>query len=488
MKKTYITRMPDKAGAFLKASKIISKLGGNIVRVNYNKALDLHTLFVEVSASTAAHKKIQKELEKCNYLFDETENQKIIMIVLKLEDNPGTVTPILEILKKYKVNISYISSQENGTEYQYFKMGLLIENTKEIKNLIEEISKSCEISILDYEVTDRLLDGTVFYVSFANEMRKILNLNQNQTNEVLVTANTLMQLLDEQKKSPQKTFDYIRRFAKFVVDKKGENFKCNISSYDFDLPSAENPPKMYVLEPPCGSNTYVFQFDDELLFVDSGFSCYKSEMEKILGELFPKYQTMKKTGFITHADVDHLGLLNTFHKNYMTKNCYENFALEKQGKKNFREQIGNHQPYCALSKVIANYEIPELEKCFPVENGESENGTVFAKLNKKLFDFRGTVSLGNYDFQFFEGKGGHVKGECLIVCEALKIVFTGDIFVNIKGFSPEQKEFNILAPFLMTGVDVDSKIAKEARENVLEVFNDYTICPGHGSLVEKIKK
>ena len=70
--------MPDKAGAFLKASKIISKLGGNIVRVNYNKALDLHTLFVEVSASTAAHKKIQKELEKCNYLFDETENQKIL--------------------------------------------------------------------------------------------------------------------------------------------------------------------------------------------------------------------------------------------------------------------------------------------------------------------------------------------------------------------------------------------------------------------------
>lgn len=208
---------------------------------------------MEVYASTAAHKKIQKELEKCNYLFDETENQKIIMIVLKLEDNPGTVTPILEILKKYKVNISYISSQENGTEYQYFKMGLLIENTKKIKNLIEEISKSCEISILDYEVTDRLLDGTVFYVSFANEMRKILNLNQNQTNEVLVTANTLMQLLDEQKKSPQKTFDYIRRFAKFVVDKKGENFKCNISSYDFDLPSVENPPKIYVLEPPCGS-------------------------------------------------------------------------------------------------------------------------------------------------------------------------------------------------------------------------------------------
>ena len=51
MRKTYITKMPDKAGAFLKASQIISNFGGNIVRVNYNKAIDLHTLFIEGSSS-----------------------------------------------------------------------------------------------------------------------------------------------------------------------------------------------------------------------------------------------------------------------------------------------------------------------------------------------------------------------------------------------------------------------------------------------------
>ncbi len=37
VKQTYITRMPDKAGAFLMASRIIAGNGGNIVRVNYNK-------------------------------------------------------------------------------------------------------------------------------------------------------------------------------------------------------------------------------------------------------------------------------------------------------------------------------------------------------------------------------------------------------------------------------------------------------------------
>ena len=376
MRKTYITKLPDKAGTFFKASQIISSFSGNIVRVNYNKAIDLHTLFIEVSASSENHEKIEEELKKSNYLFDTKENQKILMIVLKLVDKPGSLTPVLEILKNFKVNISYISSQENGTEFQYFKMGLLIENTQEIKALIDEISKFCEISILDYQVTDRLLDGTVFYISFANEMRNILKLNQEQTNSVLVNANLLMQILDEQKKSPLKTFDYIRRFAKLVQERKGENFSCNINSYNLE---ENNLFKLYLIEPPCGSNTYILQNQNELLFVDSGFACYKNEMAKIFRELISDFNNKNKTSFLTHADVDHVGLLNTFDKNYMSKNCYENFVLEHNHKKNFREQNLAHEPYCILSKIISDY-----------------------------------------DFLFFEGNGGHVKGESLIVCEKLE--------------------------------------------------------------------
>ncbi|HBE78448.1 MAG TPA: MBL fold hydrolase, partial [Firmicutes bacterium] len=49
-KKSYITSMPDKTGAFLLASRIIAKHNGNIVRVSYNKAVDLHMLFIDVEA------------------------------------------------------------------------------------------------------------------------------------------------------------------------------------------------------------------------------------------------------------------------------------------------------------------------------------------------------------------------------------------------------------------------------------------------------
>ena len=49
-RKTFVTSMPDNAGAFLRASKIIARNHGNIVRVSYNKAVDLHMLFIDVVA------------------------------------------------------------------------------------------------------------------------------------------------------------------------------------------------------------------------------------------------------------------------------------------------------------------------------------------------------------------------------------------------------------------------------------------------------
>lgn len=50
MKKTFTTTMPDRVGAFLRASQAIGELGANITRVSYNKAVDTHMLFIEVEA------------------------------------------------------------------------------------------------------------------------------------------------------------------------------------------------------------------------------------------------------------------------------------------------------------------------------------------------------------------------------------------------------------------------------------------------------
>ena len=45
----------------------------------------------------------------------------------ELADRPGTLIPVLEVLSRYSINISYMSTQQNGSGKQYFKMGLYIE-------------------------------------------------------------------------------------------------------------------------------------------------------------------------------------------------------------------------------------------------------------------------------------------------------------------------------------------------------------------------
>lgn len=108
------------------------------------------------------------------------------------------------------------------------------------------------------------------------------------------------------------------------------------------------------IEPPCGSNAYVLEYGDELLFIDSGFACYADEMRALLSALFPGFARRRKRAFLTHADIDHAGLLNQFDEVCMSQNCYANFAAEREGKPNFREQNPLHAPYCALSKTFPN--------------------------------------------------------------------------------------------------------------------------------------
>ena len=127
MKKTYVTSMPNHIGAFLKASKCFSALGINITRVSYNKAVDSHMLFIDAEGTEELLKKADIELEKIGYLQSNVNKTSVVLIEFCLEDIPGSVTSILTLINDFNFNISYISSQENGTDYQYFKMGLYVE-------------------------------------------------------------------------------------------------------------------------------------------------------------------------------------------------------------------------------------------------------------------------------------------------------------------------------------------------------------------------
>ena len=470
MRKTYVTRVPDQHGIFLKVSRIIDDCGGRMVRVNYNRAVDAHTLFLEIDAEPEHHERISQVFLENGYMHSTANQPRILMLSLKILGETGKLTKALEVMSHYPINISYISSQVEGESHvQNLKLGILIENTVEISGMLEEVSQICETSILNYEVTDRLLDATVFYVSFTNEMRDILHLSDHDANCVLIRSNKLMQVLDEQKKSPLQTFDYIRRFAKFVQDHKGKDFDVKVSSRKL----AEDL-TLTTLEPPCGSNTFVLEHGEEMLFVDGGYGCFLKEMEDLLEKQFPDFRTRKKEAIITHIDMDHTGLVPLFGTVYMSRNSLEDLKMEEKGCKGFREQNPRHNPYFGISELITGYVPPKTDTFVAV--GEREGEELLCPI--------GSIHFGGRKLDFYEGLGGHVKGEVVVVCEELKFLFSGDIFVNVKGISAEQKEFNRLAPFLLTGVDEDPALSRKEREELLAKFHGYLYCPGHGPVLD----
>ena len=86
----------------------------------------------------------------------------MILMEFRLPDVPGALVPVLELISRYDLNISYMSSQENGTAYQYYKMGLFIEDPDSVTRFLEQVSQLCEVKIINYDGSEKSLDKTVF--------------------------------------------------------------------------------------------------------------------------------------------------------------------------------------------------------------------------------------------------------------------------------------------------------------------------------------
>ncbi len=469
MKKTYVTSMPNHIGAFLKASRCFSALNINITRVSYNKAVDSHTLFIDAEGTAQQLEKADAELEKIGYLQDNKSKVSIVLIEFCLKDVPGSVTDILTLINDFNFNISYMSSQENGSDFQLFKMGLYVDDAQKISDFLKEAKKLCTVRVIDYSGSEKVYDNSIFYNTYVNGLSQLMGLSEKIKNRLLVHVNLAMQTLDEQGLSPYRTFDSINKFAELLSVSQNENFSPRISTHKI----TENT-EITLIEPPCGSNTAIIKSNGRYLFVDSGYACYKEEMLKIFRKLIPEYDTIEKSILLTHADVDHGGLLNEFDKIYASVKTAACLKNEFEGKNGFREENPLHKPYISICKILTSYMPPNPEKVVPLwDNREN--------LNDPLTQI-GTFDFEELHFEVYEGKGGHLPGEVVLIDYNRHLAFTGDIYVNVHGLTPQQTEYNKYAPILMTSVDTDPKLCAMERRAVMQRLGvgDWQIFGAHG--------
>ena len=145
---------------------MLSAPGINITRVSYNKAVDSHTLFIDAEDTEAQLSKADAELRKIGYLQNNSDRTSIVLLEFRLKDVPGSVTDILMLISEFNFNISYISSQKNGTDYQYFKMGLYIDESDRISEFLTEAEKLCKVRVIDYNSSEKVYDNSIFYSTY----------------------------------------------------------------------------------------------------------------------------------------------------------------------------------------------------------------------------------------------------------------------------------------------------------------------------------
>ena len=470
MKKTYATSMPNHIGAFLKASKCFAALGINITRVSYDKSVDSHMLFLDVEGTQEQIRMADIELEKIGYLQDRASNSSVVLIEFLLKDVPGSVTNVLELINRFNFNISYINSQENGTDHQNFKMGLHVEDPGRIAEFLEQAERLCEVRLIDYNSAGRAYDNSIFYSAFVRGLSQMLDLTESQRQGLLVSSNLAMQTLDEQGLSPYRTFDSISKFAELLAKSRGDRFEPRVTDYQIT-----DQTSITLIEPACGSNTAVIRSGGKLLFIDSGYACYREEMLRVLRSAVPEFDSLPKTLLLTHADVDHCGLMGDFEEIIVSHNSADSLGKEFRGENGFREQNPLHKPYVNICKILTSYREAEPGKLRTPWHHYPDLREPLTQIG--FFDF------GDLHFEVYEGRGGHLPGEIVLIDYRNNLAFTGDIYINIHGLTSEQAKYNQYAPILMTSVDTNPKLCAAERTAILRRLGvgNWKIFGAHGA-------
>ena len=473
MIKTFVTTMPDHIGAFLKASRVFASLGVNITRVSYNKAVDAHTLFIDAEGDEKSLDAATAQLKEIGYIRSTSHQPNVILMEFRLRDIPGSVTSILETIEKYNLNISYISSRGDGSEYQDFRMGLFVSDMNSFSEFVKEVQELCEVKIIEYNPSEKYYDNSIFYSTFVSSLARSMKLTDEAREHLLVNTNLAMQTLDEEGNTPYQTFDSIGKFAEMLAVSKGDGFSPRISEYDI----TQNT-KITTIEPPCGSNTIIIRSMGETLFIDSGYACYEEEMLPVIKRIVPDFDDIHKKILITHADVDHCGLLHLFDEVIGSAKSRECLELEYSGYDGYREQNPLHKPYIQICKTLTSY-----RKTNPDKITALWGDTLPQEENLRQIGF---FRFGELEFEVYEAKGGHLRGEIILIDYIHRICFTGDVYVNTHAMTSEQKRYNQYAPILMTSVDTDPYLCAAQRKAVLGRLGSgsWKIFGSHGMMKE----
>ena len=486
MRREFAVVLRDSEGAFLEADRVFGELGLDIMRVSYNKIVDVHTCFVEVEGTAEALAAAERRLMELGLFPTQSRVGTVRLVEFEMANAPGALRPALELIDEYALNITYVNARVEGEgtpgEVQHVEMGLYVEDEALLGGFIEDAQRICPTHLVPYDKTTRILDNNLFYVAFAREMSRRFDLTEADEHGLMVSANRIVQNLEQTGASPFLPFDYLRRFAIMIDENRGERFAERVRVGSFVTAGGA---RGWSVEPPCGCTVWVLECDECLLVVDSGYRLFREELAGVLRGLVPGWDERRRLMVLTHGDLDHAGCCDLFDEVWATERTRETFRMQRAGLPDWRARNPLHDPYLRITNRATLYEAPDPG---PMRSLGGRPGGGDAALSRAL-DEAGrpvTFEVPPFAFEVWEGAGGHVVGETVLVDRVHRVCASGDVFVNVHGETKAQKAFNDLAPFLMTSVDSVPALARAEREELFRMLGagHWQVLGGHGGLLE----
>lgn len=470
----------DQIGSFLQASRMFAERGVNIRRVSYNRVIDPSTCFIEAEGPEPALSAVDADLSSIGVLPGQQQLGQVELLEFTLDNRPGVMIPLLELVQSFGLNITYYDAKTAGPQNRSVRMGLYIERPQDLEAFEEAAGKLCPVRRIPYDKNQHIIDNNLFYLSFAREMTDRLGLDARQEHSILVNSNRIIQFLENTNADPFRPFEYLRQFSLGIYEFRGKAYREATRVTPFTTVAGAHG---WCIEPPAGSDTWVLECEDRLLCIDSGYRIYRSELLDLLHELFPDWDQRRKELFLTHADIDHVGACDLFDRVYAIGHVLDNFRQEHLGRPNAREVEEHARAYNRIGMILSAYESPWLENFVCIGRRPANSQEPIARCYN-LDGSIATLKIPPFEFEVWEGAGGHVCGETVLIDRAQHVCVSGDIFVNVHGETKQQSRFNSLAPFLMTSVDTKPDLARKERVYLFGLLDPgpWQLLVGHGGL------
>jgi glyoxylase-like metal-dependent hydrolase (beta-lactamase superfamily II) len=472
--------MPDTPGSLHRAAEILKKYDGNINRIQYDRRIDPATVFYEVTASDDSFEKITRELAKIGYLQTSLKPLNFLKFCCYLPHKPGALYEFLNFTTLAGANIAFIDFDDKGRHPDRLTVSLNLEQNSVVDQLLDNLKSRYRLEIIEYDTTGKHLDETVFYLRYAQEIRKLIGESEEEfLLSFLSDTNHIVQELMDRGNDPRKVFESILVTGRTLMATTGDMFSADVQK--FPLTETSN---LFCFQLPCGGNIFLVNTRDENVMIDTGYGIYHDDVKKmLLRKGFLDDQKISRI-FITHADADHCGAAGFFTAPvYMHKDTLEIIKKNNRAYGSRSEHSVLEEFYTKMINLFSKFHSPLHVQCF----------TDPLITMREIFPVLGIVTIGDLELEILEGLGGHTCGQIYLYSQKAGLLFAGDSVINFSSLTKDRADYSSLAAFLVTSVNVDSELAKKERKALLDLALETDarlvskgrrclLCGGHGAV------